>query len=383
MGGLGSGRRRNPESDIIRPTITQDEYDALNKYRRIKKEAEDHDIDVKDIKHAWIKSEEASIFIKNPYFSENALTKEAVEETFKMMLESYQESFLVRNFRANKLETPKALKATLSDDHIGMNPNPNGNSLFQYEYNAEIYNQGIEKVFYSILKEYNTHGTFDVIFLQRLGDAADGWNGYTTRGGHELPQNMTNAEVFQTCVDANVRLIRNIIESGIANKVVMWTVSNDNHAGDFGLIINMAVKTAINLMYSEDVAEIDILEKFIEHRTYGDHCFLMTHGKDKKEMKRGLPLVLNPLAENYLNKYIRHYNIDSKYIHVEKGDLHQIGYGRCLEFDYRNFMSFAPPSNWVQHNFGPGYSGYSIQVIPKHSNEISHTDYFIEYAKKD
>jgi len=383
MGGMGSGRKPTDPNKKRRPTVTEEEYKLIEEHRRLKKEAEDHDIDVKDIKHAWIKSDNASIFVRNPYFSENALTREAVELTFEAMLESYQDRFVVRNFRAKELEEHRALKVTLSDDHIGMNPNPNGNALFQYEYNAEIYNKGIERVFYSILKEYNTHGTFDVVFLQRLGDAADGWNGYTTRGGHELPQNMTNAEVFQTCVDANVRLIRNIIESGIANKVVMWTVSNDNHAGDFGLIINMAVKMAINLMYSEDIAEIDILERFMEHREYGDHCFVMTHGKDKKEMKKGLPLQLNPATENFINNYIRHYGIDSKYIHVEKGDLHQIGYNRCNNFDYRNFMSFAPPSNWVQHNFGLGCSGYSIQVIPKYSNEISHTDYFIEYDKRD
>ena len=45
-------------------------------------------------------------------------------------------------------------------------------------------------------------------------------------------------------------------------------------------------------------------------------------------------------------------------------------------------MSFAPPSSWVQHNFGDSYSGYSIQVIPKNTNEISHTDYFLDYKKK-
>lgn len=36
---------------------------------------------------------------------------------------------------------------------------------------------------------------------------------------------------------------------------------------------------------------------------------------------------------------------------------------------------------WVQHNFGDCYSGYSIQVIPKYENEISHTDYFFDYKK--
>jgi hypothetical protein len=44
-------------------------------------------------------------------------------------------------------------------------------------------------------------------------------------------------------------------------------------------------------------------------------------------------------------------------------------------------MSFAPPSAYSQHNFEDGYSGYSIQVVPKYSNEISHTDYYFELKK--
>ena len=134
-------------------------------------------------------------------------------------------------------------------------------------------------------------------------------------------------------------------------------------------------------MYSKDVVEVDILSRFLEHRTYGKHCFILTHGKDKNQMNRGLPVILNDKAMRLLNDYIDHYEIDSNYIHVEKGDLHQIGYQKTKKFDYRNFMSFAPPSSWIQHNFGDSYSGYSIQVIPKFDNEISHTDYFLDYKK--
>jgi len=35
--------------------------------------------------------------------------------------------------------------------------------------------------------------------LGGLGDLMDGYNGHTTRGGHELPQNMTNEEAFDSC----------------------------------------------------------------------------------------------------------------------------------------------------------------------------------------
>ena len=62
-------------------------------------------------------------------------------------------------------------------------------------------------------------------------------------------------------------------------------------------------------------------------------------------MFKGLPLVLDHKTINYVNDYIKFYNIDSEYIHLEKGDLHQIGYQKCSNFDYRNYMSFAPPGS--------------------------------------
>ena len=335
-------------------------------------------ISIEKIGYYWHKSEHFSLNVKE----ENDNDLEEISEVFDSIIERHLKYFTPIKITPKNTKTNKALKVTITDSHVGMNPNPGNNALFQYEYNSEIYNSSIEKVYNSILKEFVTHGVFDLLLLDDLGDLADGWNGYTTRGGHNLPQNMTNAEVFEVCVDAYVGLIRSLVEANVANKIILRCISNDNHSGDFALVINKGIQKIINLMYSKDIVEVDILERFIEHRTYGDHCFILTHGKDKEQMKGGLPIVLNDKAIRLINDYIEHYDIDSKYIHVEKGDLHQIGYQRTKKFDYRNFMSFAPPSSWIQHNFGDSYSGYSIQVIPKFNNEISHTDYFIEYDKR-
>jgi hypothetical protein len=330
----------------------------------------------------WLKTKNESVRVTNPLFVPKQ--EKEISETITKAIENViskintlDYNFKIKPVKSNK----KALKVTISDDHVGLEPNPNDLGLFKYEYNAEIYANSYEKVFNSIVKEYNTHGVFDLILLDNLGDEQDGWNGFTTRGGHALPQNMTNAEVFETCVDVKVKMVKSLIESEMCKKIVLRKVTNDNHSGDFGHTINIAVKKIINLLYSNDLVEIETLTKFLEHRFYGDHCFILTHGKDAKQMFKGLPLDLNDKTINFVNDYIRFYDIKSKYIHLEKGDLHRIGYNKCSTFDYRNFMSFAPPSSWVQHNFGDCYSGYSIQVIPKYSNEISHTDYFLDYKK--
>lgn len=350
--------------------------------RALKNASSNLQVDYTNVKHLWLKTKNESVFVKNPDYKEPELleTTKHLEKVIESVLNKFNKKDYV--FYPNQHESNlKAIKITISDDHVGLEPNPNNNGLFKYEYNAEIYANSYEKVFNSVIKEFRTHGKFDLLLLDNLGDEQDGWNGFTTRGGHALPQNMTNAEVFETCIDVKVKMIKSLVENNIANKIILRKVTNDNHSGDFGHTINLAVKKIINLIYSNDIVEVETLTQFLEHRIYGDHCFILTHGKDTKQMFKGLPLKLDEKTINFINDYLRFYDIKSKYVHVEKGDLHQIGYNKCNTFDYRNFMSFAPPSSWVQHNFGDCYSGYSIQVIPKFENEISHTDYFLDYKK--
>ena len=367
---------KNKDLDLLRT------YVKRFRTRALKNASSNLQVDYTNVKHLWLKTKNESVFVKNPDYKEPELleTTKHLEKAIESVLNKFNKEDYI--FYPNQHESNlKAIKITISDDHVGLEPNPNDNGLFKYEYNAEIYANSYEKVFNSVIKEFRTHGKFDLLLLDNLGDEQDGWNGFTTRGGHALPQNMTNAEVFETCIDVKVKMIKSLVENNIANKIILRKVTNDNHSGDFGHTINLAVKKIINLIYSNEIVEVETLTQFLEHRIYGDHCFILTHGKDTKQMFRGLPLKLDEKTINFINDYLRFYDINSKYVHVEKGDLHQIGYNKCNTFDYRNFMSFAPPSSWVQHNFGDCYSGYSIQVIPKFENEISHTDYFLDYKK--
>jgi hypothetical protein len=302
-------------------------------------------------------------------------------EDLKDSIAEVMENYSPLEVKANDIAGENALKVVISDAHVGLEPNPQGNSLFEYEYSADIFLENLDKVYNSVINEFKNHGVFELFILDDLGDGLDGFNGQTTRGGHDLPQNLSNKEAFDTYVKGKYQLIRRIMEAGVAKKYVIRNVSNCNHAGDFGWVANRAIQYMIELSVKGDIEYI-ILDKFMEHFTWGDHAFLLTHGKDKSYMKRGLPFVLNDAAVNFLTDYIDHYNINSKYIHVEKGDLHQVGYQRTKKFDYRNYMSFAPPSAWQQHNFGDAYSGYAVQIVPKWNNLIKHTDVFLELKKK-
>lgn len=355
----------------ISEKILQQEHSGL------KDECDNTGTPIVGVSQYWVKTK-----------THSALVKVSQEEYAQSILDAVSD--IVSNYNPDKLRTiqkekitsPVAIKATVSDMHVGLEPNPGGTSLFAYEYNETIFKQNLDKVFNSLCKEYDNHGRFDILVIDDLGDGLDGWNGQTTRGGHPLDQNMSNEEMFRVFVEGKLALIENCIKAGIANEVIVRNVANDNHSGSFASIANMTIQMLLNRTYSDKDVKFYILNRFMEHFQYGDHTFILTHGKDAKHMFKGLPYNLNDKAVSFINDYIDHYNINTKYIHVEKGDLHRIGYDRTKKFDYRNYMTFAPPSAWVSHNFGDCYSGYSIQTIPKFSGEISHTDYYFDLKKK-
>lgn len=350
--------------------------DKETEHQGLAKHCEERGIDISDVTLYWDKTKEYSVAVRMDKNEADSYLEEV-----KRIVESYNPDNL-RTIDKIKLDSPKAIKATLSDMHIGLNPNPDNKSIFAYEYNEEIFKSNIDKVFNSILKEYESNGRFDLLVIDDLGDGLDGWNGQTTRGGHKLEQNMTNEEAFRVFVEGKLTLIENCIRAGIANEVTIRNVANDNHSGSFASIANMTIKMILDRTYEQSDVNFYILNKFMEHFQYGDHTFILTHGKDSQYMFKGLPYELNDKAISFINDYIDHYNINTKFIHLEKGDLHRVGYSRTKKFDYRNFMSFAPPSAWVQHNFGDCYSGYSIQTISKYSGEISHADYYFDLTKK-
>lgn len=365
--GIEYGTVRNLAYSLRKSVLT-----APDTHTALAEECAKIGIPLNSVGHYWHKGQHFSIHAKANELSYLEAIRDIIKE-----LPAHKLPPLI----ASKKKGCISLKATLSDMHVGMEPNPDGRALFGYRYDAEIFREHLDKVYHAVLKEHARYGTFDVLVLDDLGDGLDGWDGFTTRGGHALPQNMDNVTQFKTYVFGKLDLIERLYKAKVAKKMYVRNVSNCNHAGNFGHTANIAIQMMIERLYAKTAIEYVILERFMEHFEYGDHCFILTHGKDMKYMKRGLPFKLTPDAENFINEYIEHYGIRSKYIHIEKGDLHSLGYERTKRFDYRNFMSFAPPSAYGQHNYGDGYGGFSIQVVPKFSGEISHTDYFFEFKK--
>jgi len=250
----------------------------------------------------------------------------------------------------------------LSDMHIGADVS--SFSIYQNKFNYEASKERIIKILDRVVSDA---GLFNVtnIVVCNLGDSLDGMDGQTTRRGHNLPQNMNNKEQFNTFVKLIIELFDGLVASGRFDSYKYISVEGGNHDGDAGYMANKVLENL--LPYRIPNLEARVFDKFIEHFTVGNNTFLLCHGKDAKDMFKGLPLVLNDKVENQISEFIDYNKLTGK-IHFVKGDLHQSATTYAKKFRYKSVGSFFGSSEWIHKNFGNTYACLDYDIIS--SNQI-------------
>ena len=246
-----------------------------------------------------------------------------------------------------------------SDAHIGMEVNKDGFALYDGTWNEKELNHRLE----IMVKWTLQHKKYDDIYISDLGDLMDGWDGLTTRKEHHLPQNMDNQKSFDVALTFKIKMIESFV--GAYDKIVCNCITDDNHSGAFSYVVNSAFKNYIELKYPNNV-KVNIQRKFIDHYLVMDKfCFIECHGKDGGNMKFGFKPQLDDKQIKIISNYIDENFLSKKDLIVEfnKGDSHQslIDKSSSKKFQYHNFPSLAPPSNWVKTNFQNSMSGFSFR----------------------
>lgn len=250
----------------------------------------------------------------------------------------------------------------ITDVHIGMDNTGDSNTVPLYaeiKYDKdEILRRLVKVITHVVINQKGTH-----LFIDNLGDLLDGERGQTTRGGHALPQLMSDKESYDTAVKFQVTLAETLLN--YYDTITFNNIINDNHSFLFGYFVHSAVKQILENKFPNRIT-YNNHERFISHYSIGNHTFVITHGKDSKEMKHGMKLHLDaPLIEK-LDQYCKHYGLyNGNNIEVSKGDLHCMAfdYTTSMDFEYMNYPAFSPPSNWVQTNFKNSKSGIVLQNI--------------------
>jgi hypothetical protein len=169
-----------------------------------------------------------------------------------------------------------------TDVHIGMTTNKNSYSLYGGKWDEDE----IQRRLNVMIKHTLENQKGNTLIIDELGDFMDGWDGYTTRGGHKLPQNMDNEKAFDIGLSFKIHLIDALAPH--YSKIICNNICNDNHAGSFGYVVNSAFKKFVEYRYKHVL--VNNIRKFIDHYFHGKNCFIITHGKDDKSLKFGFTL---------------------------------------------------------------------------------------------
>jgi len=243
---------------------------------------------------------------------------------------------------------------TITDVHIGMDTDSKDNSMYPILWNREE----VIKVAKQVVETTLTEQTSNILFVDELGDLLDGYNAQTTRGGHALPQNMTNEEAFDCALTFKMIILDELVN--YYDEIVFNNICNDNHAGSFGYFVNSAFKQIAELKYEN--VKVNNHRKFINHYYVGRIAFVITHGKDDSTLKFGFKPQLDSKGIEKIDQYCKQNEIykNSDLVIFKKGDSHQALFDMCTsdDFYYFNYPALSPSSQWVQNNFKKGRRGF-------------------------
>jgi hypothetical protein len=295
-----------------------------------------------------------------------SLGLQTLDDALEDIKTTFKDKISPIRIKVEEKDNRKALFIYLADLHIGAKTS--NNSLFPNHYDANVFKERLQHTLVTIKQNKDFFGVFDALYIVNLGDALDGYNKQTTRGGHMLPQNLDNNEQLDTFFEAHKDLFDTIVSMNAAKRIEYVACTNCNHSGSFGYAANRLLDIYLSCKYPD--IKRTIITKFIDYIQYGQHTFMFTHGKDDKDMKFGLPATLNEKTENYINAYIHYHKIQTPAIHLVKGDLHLSAKQPGKIFRYKNVLSLYGSSKWVQTNFMVNKCGYNYEIVDKYSTSI-------------
>ena len=252
---------------------------------------------------------------------------------------------------------PETLIIWLSDLHIGAYNEKFG--FYQLpNYDREEIKRRLDKIISTFAGK-----TYHNVLIADLGDSIDQYNKETTRGGHLLPNNMTDKEMshlYLECMEYFFYNIKNLVKS---NSYLYFSIGESNHSGNFGWALNLALSYRLQ----QTGWKTYVSDYPIDELTVNKIRFICTHGKDNQNQSKQFPLTLNPQTELYFANYIAEKKLNpdgSNKVYVIKGDLHQFAYTSGKQFDYVSVGSMYATSNYIAANWGntPWSINYSYVV---------------------
>ena len=288
------------------------------------------------------------------YAPRKETASEVVESfDFKSVIEKYIKPIILEKVD-RKTYSKDFDTLTITDVHIGMDTDVDNNTMYSKEWNKEELIKTADIVIEQTLEEQAS----SVLYVDELGDLLDGFNAQTTRGGHALPQNMTNEECFDAALEFKLKILYGLVNN--YQEIHFNNICNDNHSGAFGYFVNEAFKQIAELQFKN--VTVTNHRKFLNHYYVGKICFIISHGKDDKSLKFGFKPQLDFKGAEKIDQYCKQNGIykEADLVIFKKGDSHQALFDMCTsdDFYYFNYPALSPSSNWIKNNFKLGRRGF-------------------------
>lgn len=298
-----------------------------------------------------------------PYYNivfKETFSKEVEEFDFEGIIAKYVDKVAAINNVSIKIPIPNDFDTlTYTDVHIGMDTNSDNNSMYATMWDKDAI---LTSAIYMV-SEVIANKNSNKLVIDELGDFLDGFDGYTTRGGHKLPQNMTNEEAFDCGLEFKMLLLDTL--APYFEELIFNNICNDNHSGAFGYFVNSAFKQIAEKRYPGKVT-VTNHRQFINHYYVNDICYIISHGKDDKTLKFGFKVQLESKGLEKIDQYCKQNGIyaQAKKIVFKKGDSHQALFDMATsdDFFYFNYPALSPSSQWVQNNFKKGRRGFVLET---------------------
>lgn len=289
------------------------------------------------------------------YATENAELKKQIENVKNL-------DFKILNFKPIEINKPnndiynEFVNVYIADMHVGATVQ----SGTMYDENINYGVSEIARRLQELANKLASLGGYDEINICLMGDMLDscGVTNKTARLDHSLPENMDGYEQANAYITLIYNFVQGLEKAGLANKINLYSVRCGNHSG---VVEYLATKVLFAQLQAQGF-NCTLFESFFGTFQAGGHTFVLTHGKDDKFMKKGLPLNIDDKNKVMIYEWLDDNNIHGDNIHIIKGDLHSNNYNSCKKLDYRNVLSIFGASDYSSFNFGRNSYGVSFDL---------------------
>jgi hypothetical protein len=250
----------------------------------------------------------------------------------------------------------KAINVYLADMHIGATVC--SGTLYKENINYNV--NEVKRRLDTTIQAISELGTFDQVNICLMGDMMDccGPTNKTARLDHTLPESMDGFEQANAYISLITDFVRNINQLG-AN-IKLYSVRCGNHTGPIEYIATRALFAEITNSWG---IETKLFDDFFGVFKCQDNTFVLTHGKDDRFMKKGMPLNIDDKNKVLIYEWLNDNGLTEDNIHIIKGDLHSNNFNSCKRFDYRNVLSLFGASDYSSFNFSRNSYGVSYDIV--------------------